>query len=89
LPDDTARYGISQQNNEYSMTDELVTGKRAGTVATLTLNSPSTLNALSDAVMQALHDRLDALAETPEIRAVVLTSAGKAFCAALRPVHKR
>lgn len=63
------------------MTDDLVTDKRAGAIATLTLNSPKTLNALSDAVMQALHDKLDDLAETPEIRAVVLNGAGKAFCA--------
>lgn len=63
------------------MTDQLVTDNRAGAVATLTLNSPSTLNALSDAVMQALQDRLDDLAETPEIRAVILCGAGKAFCA--------
>lgn len=63
------------------MTDQLVTYKRTGAVATLTLNSPQTLNALSDAVMQALHDRLDAIAETPEIRSVILTAAGKAFCA--------
>ncbi len=63
------------------MSDQLVTDNRAGAVATLTLNSPSTLNALSDAVMQALHDKLDALAETPQIRAVILCGAGKAFCA--------
>ncbi len=44
------------------MTDELVTGKRADTVATLTLKKPSTLSALSDAVMQALLDMPDALA---------------------------
>ncbi len=73
LPDDTARYGIWQQNKEY-LTDELVTGKRAGTVATLTLKSPSTLSALSDAVMQALLYKPDAFAETPEIRTVVLTT---------------
>lgn len=63
------------------MTDQLITDKRTGAVTTLTLNSPSTLNALSDAVMQALHERLDTLAETPEVRAVILAGAGKAFCA--------
>ncbi len=56
------------------MTDELVTGKRAGTVATLTLKSPSTPSALSDAAMQALLYKPDAFAETPEIRTVVLTT---------------
>lgn len=63
------------------MTDQLVTDNRTGAVATLTLNSPSTLNALSDALMKALHDRLDILAVTPEVRAVILAGAGKAFCA--------
>lgn len=56
------------------MTDDLVRDRRAGSVATLTLNSPSTLNAPSDALMQALHDGPDVLAETPEIRAIALTT---------------
>lgn len=52
-----------------------------GAVAHLTLNTPEKLNALSDAMLAALQDQFDALAETPEIRAVVLKGAGKAFCA--------
>lgn len=52
-----------------------------GAVAHLTLNTPEKLNALSDAMLAALQEQFDALAETPDIRAVVLKGSGKAFCA--------
>lgn len=52
-----------------------------GPVAELTLNAPEKLNALSDEMLAALHDRLDALAEDPGTRVVTLAGAGKAFCA--------
>ena len=63
------------------MQDELVLREDAGAVATLTLNNPAKLNALSEAMLEALQDRLDALAEDAAIRAVVLRGAGRAFCA--------
>ena len=50
-------------------------------VATLTLNAPEKLNALSDDMIAALQSEFDALANTPDIRAVVIKGAGKAFCA--------
>lgn len=50
-------------------------------VATLTLNSPGNLNALSDAMLAALDDTFAALAEDRTVRVVVLRGAGKAFCA--------
>lgn len=53
----------------------------ANAVATLTLNNPKKLNALSDAMILALSDALDAIAADTTIRVVVLTGAGKAFCA--------
>ena len=52
-----------------------------GAVARLTLNAPEKLNALSDAMLAALQDELDRLRETPNIRAVIIAGAGKAFCA--------
>ena len=52
-----------------------------GAVARLTLNSPERLNALSDAMLRALSEHLAALEKDPQIRAVVLAGAGKAFCA--------
>src|SRR5688572_21420775 len=49
-------------------------------VATLTLNRPRQYNALSAAVLAALHEELDAIARDPEVRVVLLTGAGSAFC---------
>ncbi|MDG2339970.1 MAG: enoyl-CoA hydratase [Paracoccaceae bacterium] len=50
-------------------------------IATLTLNAPEKLNALSDAMLAALRSEMNAIAENPSIRAVILKGAGKAFCA--------
>jgi len=53
----------------------------AASIATLTLQAPERLNALSDAMLEALTDALDKIAADPGIRVVVLKGAGKAFCA--------
>ncbi|MCI2398249.1 enoyl-CoA hydratase [Aliiroseovarius subalbicans] len=53
----------------------------AASIARLTLNTPETLNALSDDMLAALQQELDRLATDTSIRAVVLAGAGKAFCA--------
>src|SRR5947209_2153228 len=50
-------------------------------VAVVTLNRPAALNALSDAVMQALVDELDAIAADDGVRCVVLRGSGRAFAA--------
>jgi enoyl-CoA hydratase/carnithine racemase len=50
-------------------------------VVTLTLNRPRAFNALSEAMLAALGEALDALAEDEAVRVVVLGAAGKAFCA--------
>lgn len=49
----------------------------------LTLNRPRTMNALSRALRQALADTLDRLAADDSLRVLVLTGAGRAFCAGL------
>ena len=54
---------------------------RDGGVLTLTLNRPDKRNALSSAVVEALHQALDAADLDAEVRVVVLTGAGKDFCA--------
>lgn len=51
--------------------------------AVLTLNRPQAMNALSVGLMNALADAVDALAARPEVRVLVLTGAGRAFCAGL------
>jgi enoyl-CoA hydratase/carnithine racemase len=52
-----------------------------GGVATLTLNRPSARHALSEAMIAALTTELDAIAEEPSVRCVVLASEGPVFCA--------
>jgi 2-(1,2-epoxy-1,2-dihydrophenyl)acetyl-CoA isomerase len=49
-------------------------------VATLTLNRPDSLNALDVALKESLLSHLGAVAADPEVRAVVLAGAGRAFC---------
>jgi 2-(1,2-epoxy-1,2-dihydrophenyl)acetyl-CoA isomerase len=50
-------------------------------VRTLTLNRPERLNALDTPLFEDLVDALDAAATDQAVRVVVLTGAGKAFCA--------
>lgn len=52
-------------------------------IAVLTLNRPAKLNALSPDLVEDLHHTLDAIAEDPTCRVVVLTGAGRGFCAGL------
>lgn len=52
-----------------------------GAVAHLRMNAPEKLNALSDAMLAALQSEFDALSDDTNIRAIVLSGAGKAFCA--------
>jgi len=51
--------------------------------AVLTLNRPNALNALSRALMAQLSDAIDRLQADPAVRVLILTGAGKAFCAGL------
>ena len=53
---------------------------RAGAVLTLVLNRPDALNAFNRAVHKALAAGLEEASES-EIRAVVITGAGRGFCA--------
>ena len=50
-------------------------------VATITFNRPQKRNALSDELTPALRESLQRFDEDPEVRVVVLTGAGTAFCA--------
>ncbi|EBA17745.1 enoyl-CoA hydratase [Roseobacter sp. SK209-2-6] len=52
-----------------------------GAVAHLQMNAPERLNALSDEMLAALQEQIDALQEDRTIKAVILSGAGKAFCA--------
>ncbi|MDI6912325.1 enoyl-CoA hydratase-related protein [Nocardioides sp.] len=50
-------------------------------VATVTLNRPERFNAMVDELLDSLVERLDAAANDDAVRVVVLTGAGRAFCA--------
>lgn len=52
-----------------------------GAIVRLHMNAPERLNALSDEMLAALQAELDALREDRDIRVVILSGAGKAFCA--------
>lgn len=52
-----------------------------GHVATITLNRPEAYNAISDRMREELRDVIDCLRESEDIRIVIFTGAGKAFCA--------
>jgi len=56
-------------------------GDHAGAVVTVTLNRPDRLNALDLEHILTFRDALRSLADDPSVRAVVLTGAGRGFCA--------
>ena len=57
-----------------------ITIAKSGHVATVTIDRPPN-NHVSVGLMRDLADALEAIDKDPEVRAVVLASAGKAFCA--------
>jgi enoyl-CoA hydratase/carnithine racemase len=54
---------------------------RRGAGGWLTLNRPRRRNALTPQLLEDLHRALDACDNDPQVRAVVITGAGDAFCA--------
>lgn len=65
-----------------SIADE-VTSTIESHVATITLNAPERLNTISGPMLAAISDRLLAADRDREVRCIVLTGAGRAFCAGL------
>jgi 2-(1,2-epoxy-1,2-dihydrophenyl)acetyl-CoA isomerase len=62
------------------MSADLIEQTKDG-VAVLTLNRPDRLNAMSRPMLDALLEALPRLAEDPAVGVVVLTGAGRGFCA--------
>jgi len=60
---------------------DVVLAQRRGSVLVLTLNRPDRLNAWTEVVEQRYFELLDAAESDPDVRAVVLTGAGRGFCA--------
>jgi 2-(1,2-epoxy-1,2-dihydrophenyl)acetyl-CoA isomerase len=63
------------------MADELVLVSQTEAVLTLTLNRPQALNAFTSQMHAELRAALDAAAADAAVRCVVITGAGRGFCA--------
>ena len=63
------------------MSEALILATRVGSVLTLTLNRPAALNSFTTAMHAQLMAELNAAAQDAAVRCVVLTGAGRAFCA--------
>ena len=55
----------------------------ADRIATITLNAPDRMNTISGPMLNQLTKRLQEADADPEVRCVILTGAGRAFCAGL------
>ena len=63
------------------MTPPLLVEEPARQVRQLTLNRPDQLNAMTSELCEALHVELRRIAADRSTRAVILTGAGRGFCA--------
>lgn len=63
------------------MAEDILLREDADKIATLTLNRPQALNALSTEMLSALQAEFDRLAADRVVKAVILRGAGRAFCA--------
>ncbi len=65
------------------MAEETVRFETRGAVALVTLNRPQSLNSFTRPMHRELWDALDRAEADKSIRALVLTGAGRGFCAGL------
>lgn len=65
------------------MTESVLLIEKNEGIVTVTLNRPHAMNALSHELRQALVQALTELRDDNDVRVVILTGAGKAFCAGL------
>ncbi len=64
-------------------TEPVLLAEVSGGLAVLTLNRPQAMNALSAELRVELTRAIDALNADPSVRVMILTGAGRAFCAGL------
>ncbi len=67
--------------SEVMTAGKIVLIEREGALATLTLNRPDRLNALNTPLLVGLRDAMQELAADDSLHAVIITGAGRAFCA--------
>ena len=63
------------------MSESSILTAQRGAVRTLTLNRPSALNSFNGEMHRQLRAQLEDAAANPDVRCVVITGAGRAFCA--------
>jgi enoyl-CoA hydratase len=63
--------------------DVVLLEKLTPEITQLTLNRPDKLNAMNDALVDQLYERCDEIEGDAECRVVILTGAGRGFCAGL------
>jgi enoyl-CoA hydratase/carnithine racemase len=63
------------------MADDVLYALEDGGVAVLTLNRPERLNAWNGDIERQLFDYLDQCTEDPDVKVIVITGAGRGFCA--------
>jgi 2-(1,2-epoxy-1,2-dihydrophenyl)acetyl-CoA isomerase len=61
--------------------EQVVLREVADSVAVLTLNRPQARNAINEGMRETLRMELETLSTDQEVRAIILTGAGSAFCA--------
>ena len=62
-------------------TDDVVLYEVDDGIATITLNRPARLNAWTGQLGTAYFDRLDEAADDPDVKVIIVTGAGRGFCA--------
>ena len=75
------------------MSEAVLLEKNEG-VATVTLNRPDRLNAVNDEIRAGLREKLDDACKDDEVKVIIITGAGRGFCAgadsrALEAVKKK
>lgn len=63
------------------METQLVLEERQNQVAVLTLNRPDVMNSFNFGMLRSLKERVEAIHFDTDVRVVIITGAGKAFCA--------
>jgi enoyl-CoA hydratase/carnithine racemase len=71
---------MTRQPEPEEQKEPLILRAVTGPVAVLTLNRPKARNALDDAMRELLRAELEEVAADPDVRVVILTGAGSAFC---------
>lgn len=63
------------------MEQPVVLEERRDQVVVLTLNRPEAMNSFNFSMLRGLRDKVEAVQYDPEVRVVIITGAGKGFCA--------